>query len=254
MAAAYQRIVYIWRSIERIMSLRTALFTLLLIIPFFSFAQEMDTKVDSTSKAPMKPPHQDMLFVDLTWDYLTGLPAGVEQKWYGRGVNTGLVYDHPFNKDGSVSGAIGASFASHNYYLNAVVNRYDSNEVNYSEFQVVGDTILDRGKISINYIDVPLELRFRTKLNEKGMRWKFAVGGKVGYLVNVHEKLIDKDGIKIKTYNYPNVTQIRYGLSARAGYGAIMLSAFYSLSPFFEAANSTTNQQSFSVGISIVPF
>ncbi|MEQ9188766.1 MAG: outer membrane beta-barrel protein [Cryomorphaceae bacterium] len=218
-------------------------------------AQDASTiKKDSTEIGSNKRPHQDLLFVDLTWDYLFNLPADVKQKWYGRGISAGLVYDHPFNDEGTFSGAIGASIASHNYYLNAVVSRFDSAGTNYSEFKVVGDTILARGKISVNYVDVPIELRFRTKENDKGLRWKFALGGKVGYRINVHEKIINDKGIKIKTYDYPNVTEIRYGVTARAGYGAVMLSAYYSLSPFFDSANSFTDQNSFSIGLSIVPF
>ncbi len=231
------------------------LLLLLLCLTGSTYAQSpVASDADTSQTASAKKPHQDLLFVDLTWDHLLNTPSEVKQQWYGRGVNVGLVYDHPFTDNGSVSGAIGVSFASHNYYLNAIVNRFDSAETNYSEFKVVGDTILAKGKISVNYVDVPLELRFRGKENDKGLRWKFAVGGKVGYLVNVHEKIIDDQGIKIKTYNYPNVTELRYGLTARAGYGAIMVSAFYSLTPFFEPSNSLSKKHSFSVGVSIVPF
>lgn len=201
-----------------------------------------------------KKPHQDLFFIDLTWERLLGMPAGVEQKWYGRGVNLGLVYDYPFNKNGNVSAALGLGFQSHNYYLNSVVSRFDVGGINNSTFQVVGDTILSRGKISVNYVDVPFELRFRTNENSKGYRWKLGIGGKVGYLIQAHEKLINDQDIKIKTYDYPHISQWRYGLSARAGYGSIMLSAFYSLTPFFDAANSPSQQHALTIGVSIVPF
>lgn len=229
------------------------LLTLSLLLTASSFAQ--DDVVDSdTADVIEQRKHQDLFYVDLTWDYLLGLPEGVEQKWYGRGVNLGLVYDQPFTKDGMVSGAIGAGFASHNYYLNALVNRFDSAGSSYSKFQVASDSVLSRGKISLNYVDVPFELRFRTKPNKEGIRWKFAVGGKVGYLVNVHEKIIDAQDIKIKTYNYPNIAQVRYGVSARVAYGAIGVSAFYSLSPLFNAGSSVGQQNSFAVAISLIPF
>ena len=229
------------------------LLTLSLLISTASFAQSEKVAMDSVDVIEQRK-HQDLFYVDLTWDYLFGLPQGVEQKWYGRGVNLGLVFDQPFTKDGTVSGAIGAGFASQNYYLTALVNRFDSAGSSYSEFQVASDSVLSRGKISLNYVDVPFELRFRTKPNKEGIRWKFAVGGKVGYLVNVHEKIIDAQNIKIKTYNYPNIAQVRYGVSARVAYGAIGVSAFYSLSPLFNTGASVGQQNSFTVGISLIPF
>jgi hypothetical protein len=227
----------------------------MLFIGFSVVAQDLEVKADSVDNSEEgKKLHQDMFMVDLNWDYMLGLPAGVTQKWYGRGISLGLLYDYPFTKSGSVSGAVGAGFASHNYYMNALVNRYVVDEVNYSEFMPVGDTIMKRGKMSVNYVDIPFELRFRLKEHASGMRWKFAVGGKVGYLINAHEKVINAENRKFKTYFYPDITQWRYGVSARAGYGSIMVSAFYSLSPFFEGANSVSQQNSLTLGISIVPF
>lgn len=227
--------------------------TLTLQVHAQSSAEDRSNAKDSTAQETKKP-HQDLMYIDLTWERLLGMPDGVEQKWFGRGVNLGLMYDYPLNKNGNVSAAIGLGFQSHNYYLNSVVNRFDSGGVNYTEFRVVGDTILDRGKISVNYVDLPIEVRFRTDENSKGHRWKLALGGKVGYLLQAHEKLIDNQGIKIKTYDYPHITQWRYGVSARVGYGSIMLSAFYSLTPFFEPNNSVTQQNALTIGLSIVPF
>ncbi|MEX2596285.1 MAG: outer membrane beta-barrel protein [Salibacteraceae bacterium] len=225
-----------------------------LFAPVIGLSQELKIDSNQVEEDNNKRPHQDLLMIDLTWERLLGTPNGVEQKWYGRGINLGLLYDYPLNRNGNVSGAIGLGFQSHNYYLNSIVNRYDSGGVNYSAFNVVGDTILDRGKISVNYVDIPIEVRFRTNENPKGQRWKFAIGGKVGYLIQAHEKLINNQDIKVKTYDYPHISQWRYGVSARVGYGSVMLSAFYSLTPFFESGNSTSQQNALSIGISIVPF
>ncbi len=197
---------------------------------------------------------QDLFYFDLNWDRLLGLDQSIDQRWFGRGLAFGGMYEVPFNKGGNFSFGIGVGFASHNYYTNAVVTRFDSAGVNYSQFSVVGDTIKDRGKLSLNYVDLPLELRFRTNPNKKGYQWKLAIGAKLGYLVNAHEKIIDKDKIKVKVYDYPNVTQWRYGVTGRIGYGKVMLSGFYSLSPLFEDGTSTQTINQFSLGISIMPF
>lgn len=217
------------------------------LITLGGYAQDTASVIDPE---PTGKPHQDMLLVDLNWDYLLGLESPVKQEWYGRGISLAGMYDHPLNKDGNVSFAFGVGFSSHNYYTNALVLRTDS----VSSFTAVPDSIKSKGKLSVNYFDIPVEFRFRTNANDKGYRWKIALGGRVGYLLDAHEKTINAQDVKIKTYDYPHITQWRYGVVARVGYGSMMLSAFYSLSTFFETGKSLTDQNALSVGITIVPF
>lgn len=193
-----------------------------------------------------------MLLVDLNWDYLMGFKGPAVQKWYGRGISAALMYDYPLNKNGNVSAAAGGAITNHNYYTNALVSKIDS--TNQVEFLVVPGSIKKKGKLSVTYVDVPLELRFRTNEDKRGDRWKFAVGARIGYRVNVHEKIINDKDIKIKTYYYPQVGLFRYGLTARAGYGAMMLTAFYSISPLFDSGVGVKDMNAFSVGLTIIPF
>lgn len=194
----------------------------------------------------------DLFHVDLTWDYLLGMPASVKQQFYGRGVNLGLMFDQPLNKRSNVSLALGVGFQSHNYYTDAIVVTDDSLQV--SNFQAQIASVKSKGKLSLNYVDVPFELRFRTNPNKNDFRWKFALGAKVGYLIQVHDKIINDAGIKVKYYNYPNINQWRYGVTARVGYGSVMLSGFYSLSELFSPTNTNQHINALTLGISIVPF
>ena len=54
-----------------------------------------------------------------------------------------------------------------------------------------------------DYVDVPLEIRFKTKADAQNQSFKFAVGFKGGYLVNSHTKYKDSGG-KIKIYDIKN--------------------------------------------------
>lgn len=193
-----------------------------------------------------------MLLVDLNWDRLMGLQDPVKQKWYGRGVAVSLMYDYPLNKNGNVSVAFGAGFGSHNYYTNALVTKIDSLNVSY--FKDIPDTVKTGGKISANFVDIPLELRFRTNENSKGYRWKLAVGAKVGYQLDVHEKVFDAEGKKFKTYYYPHTALFRYGPVVRVGYGSIMLTGFYSVSTFFQDGFGLNDLNGLSLGVTITPF
>lgn len=212
-----------------------------------------DQQQDSTSNEDLGK-RQDLFFIDLNWDYLFGMPSTVNQKYWGRGVSLGLMFDQPLNETNNISLAIGAGFQTHNYYTDGVVRNYDTTSVTESVWFNPDASEKVKGKISLNYVDVPFEVRFRSNPNEKGFRWKFAVGGKVGYLIQAHEKTINDQDIKVKYYNYPTINTIRYGVTARVGYGSVMLSSFYSLSNMFNQNHLNDNPTAFSVGISLVPF
>lgn len=227
---------------------------LLLSIVCLSIQAQEITKSDTTLEEYKsdKKPHQDMLLVDLNWDRLLGLNDPVKQKWYGRGVGVSLMYDYPLNKNGNVSVAIGGGFASHNYYTNALITKIDSSNVSY--FMDVPDSVRSRGKVSANFIDIPVELRFRTNEDKRGYRWKLAVGARLGYQLDVHEKIFDGTGRKYKTYYYPHTALFRYGPVVRVGYGSLMLTGFYSVSTFFEPGFGLNDLNGLTVGLTIAPF
>ncbi len=223
-----------------------------LVICSSAVAQSDSTKVEPSKSKMGKKPHLDMLLVDLNWDRLIGMNNSVNQKWFGRGVAVNLMYDHPLQRDGRVSFAIGGGFTSHNYYTDALVKKSGSTQkVKFSKQPI---SVKDGGKISLNYVDVPLEFRFRTAEASREHRWKLGVGAKVGYLLNIHEKIIDGNDRKSKLYYYPHAAKFRYGPTLRVGYGAVMLTGFYSLSTFFQEGKSVNAINAFSLGLTISPF
>lgn len=229
---------------------------LIIVLGTYSINAQKDstniTSIKSSNKNLGKKPHLDMLLVDLNWDYLIGLQNPVRQKWYGRGIAVSLMYDYPIKSNGQISFAIGGGFCSHNYYTNALIKKSGTSEL--ADFQIQPSSIKERGKVSVNYVDVPFEFRFRTLEDDREHRWKLAVGGRVGYLLNVHETIKDVNGFKTKLYFYPHVSKFRYGPTVRFGYGAVMLTGFYSLSTFFQTGKSVDTHNALSIGLTISPF
>ncbi|GAB4376075.1 MAG: hypothetical protein Kow0075_02890 [Salibacteraceae bacterium] len=212
-----------------------------------------DSVLNKKPVSPDKVKRSDVLLIGFNSDRLLGLKKPVKQKWYGRGMDVSLMFDHPLVDGGRFSIAGGIGFATHNYYTNAFAVKIDS--INKSTFVPEPDSsIRDKGKISVNYFDIPFELRYRSKPNTKGYSWKLFLGGRVGYLLDAHEKYFNAEGRKFKSYYYPHVSLFRYGVSARVGYGSVMLSAFYSISPFFEAPFALNRYNTLTIGLTIVPF
>ena len=117
-------------------------------------------------------------------------------------------------------------------------------------------------KLSTNFIDIPVEVRFRSNPHKNGKRIAASVGFKLGWLVQSHTKTkVDEDyyfqgvnyGRKVKTYDIPNLTKFRYGLTARIGYANFYLNFFYSLTPLFLEGRGT-RAVPISIGIGVSPF
>lgn len=92
-------------------------------------------------------------------------------------------------------------------------------------------------KVSTSYLEVPIELRFTSKPETPAKSLKFAVGGKVGTLINAHTKgktLQNKNNQTINSYSekenskkFFNSTRLMG--TARIGYGVFSLFGTYQI-------------------------
>jgi hypothetical protein len=187
---------------------------------------------------------KDRIVVDFNYDGFTHLPAGITQKPYSFGGNVFFMWDYPVGY-GPVSLAFGGGFSTHDVHTNGkIVYSIDGK---YTSFDPI-TTKYNTNKLSLNYFEVPLELRIRTKGEHS---FKFTIGGKVGYAFNTHTKFEDKDG-KLKVYKIKNIDPLRYGVTVRIGYNKFVLQGFYALSELFVKGHGEAHMVPFSVGIGML--
>lgn len=181
---------------------------------------------------------------------------GFDLKGFSGGFGTYFMYDVVI-KESPISIAPGLGIAIDNFRHNSQIVFTDT----MTTFVPFDDSISYKSsKLGLTYIDIPLELRFRSKPNDKNGQWKLAVGFKFGFLVGSKWKYKgeefrdirnDTDGnIKFKEHGIPNLERFRYGVTARGGYGPFNLHFYYSLSKLFEAGNGA-DIQPITFGISI---
>ena len=104
---------------------------------------------------------------------------------------------------------------------------------------------LDRAKLRVNYLILPIEL-------QKNFKSKIHIGGGAyfGALIDVNQKIKYTEGddhLKLFLRNGLKVNKFTYGLSAQVGNKWFSIYAKYSLAPLFE--NSPNNIHPFSIGI-----
>ena len=197
---------------------------ILLIAPLFGLSQN-----DDNQKVPWRPPTgQDRFIFDFQTANFLETPDSLKINAYSPGMNAYIMYDYPFGQESIFSFGWGYGFSSFNVHHNGSFVEDSLKNTLFIPFESTYS--YKKNKLSVNYLEVPLELRIRTN----GLRqFKLTLGGKVGYAVNIHTKIKDDRG-KFKEYQVPNLEKLRYGVYGAIGVGRVMLYGFYGLSELFE--------------------
>ncbi|MGB0932968.1 MAG: outer membrane beta-barrel protein [Lishizhenia sp.] len=244
------------------------LFVLLFVsTTFFSRSQYIEEREDLSSKrrpgvmwfySGFRPYEKeklrkyDRLIIDVVYNDWQGDRELFESPWYSIGLNTSLMFDIPFTKANTIGLGWGFGFSHYNNHTKTNFNRnFEENTTTLSNL----DNTLDikRSKYAANYLEIPLELRFRTK----GIKhFKLLIGGKIGYQLNAYTKTVeeinDRD-YKFKSFNFPDNNRLRYGATVRVGYRNFSLYGAYFFSSLFNDEQSVLLTP-VNIGVSIALF
>ncbi|MBW6478299.1 MAG: PorT family protein [Bacteroidales bacterium] len=196
----------------------------------------------------MRP--KDRLIVGLFTDIWSNLPGDMETKAINRGFTIDYLQDFPISNS-NFSFAAGLGFVSHNIYSD---NLYLRNNGMHGFSPI--DVDYDKNKISLNYLNIPLELRFRTRNTPQTFR--VHAGVKAGLLVNAHTKFVGEESpggreTKRKEGKLDNIESFMFGFHSRIGYGRFNLNTFINLTDIFEG-NNAQDASVLSIGLSFIIF
>ncbi|MCU0328531.1 MAG: PorT family protein [Chitinophagales bacterium] len=109
-----------------------------------------------------------------------------------------------------------------------------------------------------SWIEIPLELRYRTNPISGTNSFKFAIGMRAGLRLASNSKVsyIDAqrgDEVTITAVPFTDVNPFRYGATLRIGYGAFNIFGYYGLNQLFKENRNTANAdlKQYSIGLSI---
>ncbi|MEA3505383.1 MAG: outer membrane beta-barrel protein [Bacteroidota bacterium] len=196
--------------------------------------------------------------IDLFTDIWQDTPEAFNSASINRGINIYSMYEFPI-KNTSFSFQSGVGLGVHNLYFD---NELKKNDEGIMIFSAIPDTLSNgtgvetkRSKISVAYLDIPIELKIRTE-----NKLRAAIGFKLGYLINSLSKYKgdnysddSSSDITIKKKGIDGINNLRYGPTLRIGYKWIDISAYYSLTTLFEE-NKGPEMTPISIGISISKF
>lgn len=111
-----------------------------------------------------------------------------------------------------------------------------------------------KSKLALTYLDIPLELRWRSMKFDPQRSLKIAIGAKLGLKLDSHTKVkythLGRDKI-VKTDQSFGVSKFRYGAYGKIGYGKIYGYYYYSLSQLFESGKGPGDTEAFPVQVGI---
>lgn len=137
---------------------------------------------------------------------------------------------------------------------NKVVNelvRIDSLYPNASDFR--------KTKLATTYLDIPVEIRWRSLKYDPKRSLKIALGAKIGFMLDAHTKVkYDEAGekkIRKQKADF-GLNKVRYGVYGKVGYGNAYLFYYYSLTTLFDGSSGPQGTEAFPVmfGISLSVF
>lgn len=116
-----------------------------------------------------------------------------------------------------------------------------------------------KSQINPNYIDIPIEFRWRSRKYDPKSSFKIAVGGKVGFLFDSKTKVKYKEDSQNKITKQKEkweLNSIRYGVYGRLGYGGFSAFCYYSLSDLFakDKGPMATTMYPLTFGLSLALF
>lgn len=189
------------------------------------------------SKVVMKNRSADHFMFQIGIDNWAGAPDSIRIKGLSRGFNAYFMFDFPFKTDPRFSVGIGAGVSSSNIYFDKYTVDVKSS-ASALPFRDVADTNhFKKYKLTTAYLEAPVELRFALKPEDMDRSWKFAIGAKVGTMVNAHTKgktWQNSSGNTLNAYTLKETSKrffnsTRLSGTLRAGYGNLSLFGSYSI-------------------------
>jgi hypothetical protein len=191
---------------------------------------------------------EDQFYLTFTYNNLNKSPNGVKQNKFSPGVSFGFLRDMPINKNRTFSVASGLGYAIGVYNQNLMISE---NNGNYN-YQILTPGTYSKDKLSLHYIDLPIEVRWRTSTPDSHKFWRIYSGIRLRYLLYDEYRLVTSDA-NYKISNSKDLNQFHYGAYLSTGWNTWNFHVYYGLSPLFKSSakidDESIKMKTFNVGL-----
>jgi hypothetical protein len=186
----------------------------------------------------------DHFMISFSKDGWSGTPDSINNRMGGfsRGLNIAFMLNKPFKSDARLSVAFGIGFSHSSVFFKKTDIGLKSSATLLPFTNLDSASRFKKYKLATTFAEAPFEIRYTVNpLNEK-RSWKYALGIKVGTMVNTHTKgknfesktsnLLSSHTEKESKRTFFNNT--RLAATARIGLGNFSIFGSYSITPLLK--------------------
>lgn len=220
---------------------------LILTVLFIGTVQAQQEIPKVTRKLDLSNRPGDHLLLQFSADNWSGMPDSISshQKGFSKGFNAYIMLDKPFKTSPKFSIGLGIGIGTSNIVFKNMNVDIKANAPKLPFTAVDSTNHFKKYKLSLSYLEVPLEFRYSTNPLNPNKSWKIAIGGKVGTLINAHTKgkeLLTKNNTTLNDYIQKENSKrffngTRFMGTARVGYGIISIFGAYQLNNVLKDAS-----------------
>jgi len=210
----------------------------------YSPSKQLTRTKKDWSKVSLSNRSNDHFMFQIGYNSWSKVPDSLKTKGIPRTVNVYFMMDFPFKTDPRFSIGAGLGISTSGMYFDKNTIDIAGTTTNLTYRNVANTDHYKKYKLATSYLEVPLELRYTLNPEENNKSLKFALGAKIGTLVNAHIKaknlqnsagsLLNAYTLKQTSKRYFNST--RLSGTARVGLGVFSLFGSYQINTLFKTA------------------
>jgi hypothetical protein len=196
------------------------------------------SNITNTAKTTASPDIPGWLVVDIGFNFLIDENPAMSRKFFGS-KSFGIYYMKAFELGKKLDFNLSFGIASEKFAFGEDI-ALAFNQINATGPQNLTLDSLgfapDVNKLAITYVDMPFEFRFYPSKKTGKNSYFLALGGALGVKLSSHTKIkrtIDDRTFTTKVKENYNLSGVRYGVSARAGWRGFSVYYKQYFSPFF---------------------
>ncbi|BDD02709.1 outer membrane beta-barrel protein [Aureibacter tunicatorum] len=237
---------------------------LVLSLVTFGFGQDVEGTSEKTINEKLGMPNLPGDFlVEFGWNFINNKPSDFNYDfWNSRSFNVAYLYEIPLagkSSKFSFHPGLAISVESLGMGTNQTLGLNSGGDTEFISISGSDYGSVRKSLVRATYLDIPLEFRYSTRGYNNPKGFKVAVGGKFGYLVGAKTKIKhNQDGqtkIEKKKERF-NISEFRYGIYGRVGFGWINVFYYQNLNSFFDTGKVVggTDMSTSEVGLSFSLF